>query len=180
MKPENKVFVARSLDGYIADRNRGLDWLHLIPNPDHKDLGYESFIEEVDAIVLGRQTFETVCSFDMEWPYNKPVFVLSTTLETVSEELMDKVEILKGAPSEVLEKIHHKGYMRLYIDGGLTIQRFLKEDLIDELIITTIPVLLGGGAPLFGELPEALEFEHVQSALYLEALVQDHYKRVRS
>ena len=180
MKPENKVFVARSLDGYIADRQGGLDWLHLIPNPDHKDLGYESFIRETDAIVMGRQTFETVCNFEMEWPYTKPVFVLITSLKTVAEDLKGKVEILNGTPAEVLEQIHLKGYMRLYIDGGLTIQRFLKEDLIDELIITTIPVLLGGGAPLFGALPEALEFEHVQSALYLEALVQDHYKRVRS
>jgi dihydrofolate reductase len=180
MKPENKVFVARSLDGYIADRNGGLDWLHLIPNPDHKDLGYESFIQEVDAIVMGRQTFETVCNFEMEWPYPKPVFVLSTTLHTVTEDLKGKVEILKGTPAEVLEQIHKKGYLRLYIDGGFTIQRFLEEDLIDELIITTIPILLGGGAPLFGELPEALAFEHVQSTLYLEALVQDHYRRVRS
>ena len=180
MKPENRVFIARSLDGYIADRKGGLDWLNLIPNPDQKDLGYESFIKEIDAIVMGRQTFQTVLGFDMEWPYPVPVFILSSSLESVPENLKGKVEILKGTPTEILEQIHLRGYKRLYIDGGLTIQRFLKEDLIDEIIISTIPILLGGGVPLFGELPEALEFEHVRSELYLDAVVQDHYKRIRS
>jgi dihydrofolate reductase len=180
MNAVNKVFIASSLDGFIADRNGGLDWLNLIPNPDHKDLGYESFMNAVDAIVMGRHTFDTVCSFDMDWPYHKPVFVLSSSLVSAPEDLQDKVEFLKGSPGEVLEQIHRKGYSRLYIDGGVTIQNFLKEDLIDEIIITTIPILLGGGAPLFGELPDSLEFEHVKSTLYLDAMVQDHYKRLRS
>lgn len=179
MKAENKVFIARSLDGYIADREGGLDWLHLVPNPDQLDLGYEQFMEHVDAIVMGRNTFETVCGFDMDWPYSKPVFVLSSSLESVPEKLRAKVEVLGGRPQDVLEQIHLKGYQRLYIDGGRTIQDFLKEDLIDELIITTIPILLGGGATLFAELPRVMEFEHVESKLYLDALVQDCYKRKR-
>lgn len=173
------MFIARSLDGYIADRDGGLDWLHAVPNPKQLDLGYESFIKGVDAIVMGRNTFQTVCDFNMEWPYNKPVFVLSSSLGSVPEKLKAKVELLRGTPGEVLEQIHLKGYARLYIDGGRTIQDFLKEDLIDELIITTIPILLGGGAPLFGELPGAMEFEHVESGLYLDALVQDRYRRKR-
>jgi dihydrofolate reductase len=89
------------------------------------------------------------------------------------------VEVLRGTPQEVLEQIHLKGYARLYIDGGRTIQDFLKEDLIDELVITTIPILLGGGAPLFSELPRTMEFEHAWSRLYLDALVQDCYTRKR-
>lgn len=179
MKSENKVFIARSLDGYIADREGGLDWLHAVPNPQQLDLGYESFLKEVDAIVMGRNTFETVCAFDMEWPYKKPVFVLSSGLGSIPEKLKAKVELLNGTPGEVLDQIHFKGYARLYIDGGRTIQDFLKEDLIDELIITTIPILLGGGAPLFGELPGTMEFEHAWSKLYLDALVQDCYRRKR-
>jgi dihydrofolate reductase len=179
MKAENKVFIARSLDGFIADREGGLDWLHSVPNPEQLDLGYESFIKGVDAVVMGRNTFETVCSFDMEWPYIKPVFVLSSSLRSVPEKLKASVELLKGTPSGILEQIHQKGYSRLYIDGGRTIQYFLREDLIDEIVITTIPILLGGGAPLFGELPGAMEFEHVWSRLYLDALVQDCYKRKR-
>lgn len=179
MKGENKVFIARSLDGFIADRHGSLDWLNLIPNPDHLDLGYESFIQGVDAIVMGRATFEMVTSFDMEWPYKLPVFVLSSTLDGAPENLQGKVEILRGAPGEILKQIHKKGYLQLYIDGGRTIQDFLREDLIDELIITTIPILLGGGAPLFSGLPRELEFEHVESSRYLDALVQDRYRRKR-
>ena len=175
----NKVFIARSLDGYIADKNGGLDWLNAVPNPEHLDLGYEKFIQSVDAIVMGRTTFETVCSFDMDWPYTLPVFVLSNKLDSVPADLKNKVVLVSGPLSEILDQIHKKGYTRLYIDGGVTVQNFLKEDLIDELIITTIPILLGGGIPLFGELPKEMEFEHVESVLFLDALVQDSYRRKR-
>lgn len=177
MKNRNIVFIARSLDGFIADKNGGLDWLNAVPNPDHLDLGYEKFIKNVDALVMGRSTFDMVCSFDMDWPYKIPVFVLSSSIQSVPEELKDKVEILNGPLMEILEHIHKMGFTQLYIDGGATVQNFLREDLIDELIITTIPILLGGGTPLFGELPKELEFEHVESALYLDALVQDTYRR---
>ena len=176
---KNKVFIARSLDGYIADKNGGLDWLHMVPNPDRQDLGYEEFIKGVDAIVMGRKTFEVVCSFDMDWPYSKPVFVLSNTIASLSKDFDGRAEIVKGSLQEILGQIHHKGFERLYIDGGMTVQNFLKEDLIDEMTITTIPILLGGGSPLFGELPEEMEFEHMESFLYLDALVQDTYRRKR-
>ena len=179
MKSQNKVFIARSLDGYIADKNGGLDWLSSVPNPDHLDLGYEKFIQSVDAIVMGRATFETVCSFDMDWPYTIPVFVLSSSLKSIPEGLENKVAFVSGSLSEILDQIHKKGYTQLYIDGGITVQNFLKEDLIDDLIITTIPILLGGGISLFGELPKEMEFEHVESVLLLDALVQDSYRRKR-
>ena len=179
MSGKNSVFIARSLDGFIADRRGGLDWLNRIPNPDHLDLGYEKFIGGVDAIVMGRATFDVVCSFDMDWPYKRPVFVLSNTLYSLPEKYKGKAELLKGSLSRILEEIHRKGFTRLYIDGGTTITNFLKEDLIDEITITTIPILLGGGSPLFGELSEEMEFEHVKSVLHLDALVQDTYRRKR-
>ena len=179
MEKRNKVFIARSLDGYIADKNGGLDWLNSVPNPDHLDLGYEKFIQSVDAIVMGRTSFEVVCGFDMDWPYTLPVYVLSSSLNSVPEGFEGKVEIVSGSLSTILEKIHNKGHKQLYIDGGVTIQNFLKEDLIDELTITTIPILLGGGIPLFAELPKVLELEHVKSALLLDELVQDTYRRKR-
>ncbi len=173
------VFIARSLDGFIADRKGDLEWLNAVPNPEQLDLGYEQFIQGVDAIVMGRNTYDTVRSFDMEWPYNKPVFVLSKTLTSLPDEFEGKAEIVKGSIHEILEQIHQRGFTRLYIDGGITVQNFLREDLIDEITITTIPILLGGGSSLFGELPGELEFEHVKSVLYLDALVQDSYRRFR-
>lgn len=178
-KNRNLVFIARSLDGFIADKNGGLDWLQSIPNPDQVDMGYEKFINGVDAIVMGRNTFETVCGFDMEWPYSIPVFVMSRTLKSLPEKYQDKASLVKGSISEILTELGRKGYSSLYIDGGATIINFLKEDLIDEMIITTIPVLLGGGIPLFSDLPNQLVFEHVNSELFLNEIVQDHYRRKR-
>jgi len=177
MSKINSVFIATSLDGYIADKEGGIDWLHSIPNPDHIDMGYAKFMSRIDAIVMGRTTFETVCTFDMDWPYQQTVFVLSTTLTEVPANLIGKVQLVKGTLKEILEKIHSQGFNKLYIDGGKTIQGFLKEDRIDEMIITTIPILLGGGSPLFSDLPERLDFECIDTKIYLGKVVQNHFIR---
>ncbi len=176
---KNKVFIATSLDGYIADEHGGIDWLHSIPNPNNDDMGYVNFTNGIDALVMGRTTFETVCGFDVDWPYQKPVFVLSNSLDRVHTAYKDKVELVKGPLTEVLEKIHKKGYHNLYIDGGRTIQSFLKEDLIDEMTITIIPYLLGAGIPLFNKLPERLGFECIETKIYLAKVVQNSFVRKR-
>jgi dihydrofolate reductase len=173
----NIVFIATSLDGYIADKDGGLDWLQSIPNPENLDMGWADFIERIDAIVMGRKTFEKVCSFDCEWPYSKPVFVLSNSLKSIPGGYEGKAEPIKGSVSGVIEKIHQRGYKHLYIDGGVTVQSFLKDDLIDEIIITIIPTILGGGTPLFGELSEQMGFDHVKTEVFLNAMVQNHYRR---
>ncbi|MEQ8423033.1 MAG: dihydrofolate reductase family protein [Arenibacter algicola] len=177
MEKRNLVFIGASLDGYIADRNGGLNWLTAIPNPEQSDMGYTEFMGQVDALVMGRKTFETVCGFEGDWPYAKPIFIVSRTLDTIAEEYRDKAELVKGSLVQILEKIHNKGYHRLYIDGGVTIQNFLKEDLIDEITITTIPIVLGGGSALFSVLPKELEFTLVASKVFLDQLVQNHYIR---
>jgi len=175
----NSVFIATSLDGFIADRNGRIDWLHSIPNPDNIDMAYGKFTSRIDALVMGRITFETVCSFDMDWPYQKPVFVLSNTLTEIPGKFKDKAQLVKGTLTEILEIIHQKGFHRLYIDGGATIQSFLKEDLIDDMIITIIPILLGGGSPLFSDLPKELDFECTESKVYLNKIVQNHFRRIK-
>lgn len=179
MTGKNKVFIATSLDGYIADKNGAIDWLNTIPNPDHLDFGYHDFTVQIDALVMGRITFETVCGFDKEWPYQKPVFVLSNSLTEIPEKYRDKVELVTGDLTDVLKGIDQKGFKTLYIDGGKTIQSFLNEDLIDELIITIIPYLLGGGIPLFAELPQRLDFECVETKLFLGQVVQNRFVRKR-
>jgi dihydrofolate reductase len=179
MGRKNSVFIATSIDGYIADKDGGIDWLHAIPNPDKIDMGYSAFIAQVDALVMGRKTFETVCNFGIDWPYQKPVFVLSNTLSTISEKFQGRATLVKGTIHEVLEQLYQKGFSKLYIDGGKTIQSFLQEDLIDEMVITIIPVLLGGGIPLFSELPKSLAFECVESKVYLGKISQNHFVRVR-
>ncbi|MCZ4293564.1 dihydrofolate reductase family protein [Vibrio sinaloensis] len=174
----NIVFIATSIDGYIADKEGGLDWLHSVPNPDNIDMGFAPLMDRVDALVMGRNTLETVLSFDVDWPYSKPVFVLSNTMKEVPNGYQDKVFLVQGDLTEVVADLNSKGYQDLYIDGGVTIQNFLKQELVDELTITTIPVLLGGGIKLFGELEQMQSYQLIESKVYLETIVQNHFKRM--
>ncbi len=175
----NAVFIACSLDGYIADKNGSVGWLDSIEYPKDYDMGYGDFMSRMDALVMGRKSFETVCGFDVEWPYDKPVFVLSNTMVSVPEEFADEAYPVKGAIQDILDRLHKKGFKNLYIDGGKTIQSFLKEDLIDEMTITTIPILLGGGMPLFGQLDKLQMFECVNHKTYEDRIPQMKYVRKR-
>ncbi len=173
----NIVFIGTSLDGYIADKNGDLDWLQAIPNPEGDDMGYNAHIDRIDALVMGRNTMDMVLSFGIDWPYTKPVYVLSNTLTEVPKEVEGKVFLIKGELTQIIEELNGKGFNNLYIDGGVTIQNFLKEDLIDELIISTIPVVLGGGSPLFCDLVSPLDFTLKNVTTYLDEIVTTHYLR---
>ena len=115
----NIVYIATSLDGYISDKDDGLDWLEIIPNPDNSDFGWADFMNRIDALVMGRKTFEKVCSFDCDWPYTKPVLVLSSSLKSLPERYKGKAEIIEGPLSDILQTIKNKGFEDLYIDGGV-------------------------------------------------------------
>ena len=179
MEKRNRVFIATSLDGYIADSEGKIDWLHEIPNPEQTDMGFGRFMSKTDALVMGRRTFETVCSFGSDWPYNKPVYVWSARLSKIPENLKDKAFIVRGSALQVLKQVNDLGHYHLYIDGGSVIQSFLYEDLIDEMTITTIPVLLGGGTPLFGKLNQKLNFRCTKTRIFPNSLVQNRFERVR-
>jgi dihydrofolate reductase len=174
----NIVYIATSLDGYIAAEDGGLDWLQEAPNPEGSDFGFGAFMDRIDALVMGRNTYETVLTFG-DWPYSKPVFVVSSTLRDVPAHLADRVEIVKGEPQNLVAQLADRGFKSLYIDGGVTIQRFLAADLIDELIITRVPILLGGGYPLFDRLAQPLRFRHVETEVLNDTLVKSRYVRMR-
>lgn len=174
----NCVYIATSIDGYIATSDGSIDWLHEPPNPSNSDYGYSEFVKNIDALIMGRNSFDKVITFD-EWPYKEKIFVLSSTLTEIPPELSGKVEFISGSPKEALSIAHSQGFNDFYIDGGLVVQSFLAEDLIDELIITRIPILLGGGIPLFGDLVEPLRFTHKNTEVYDNALVKSHYTRVK-
>lgn len=176
---KNIVYVGMSLDGFIAGKNGELDWLDAIPGINDVDMGYDALMDEIDALVMGRTTFEVVLGFGIEWPYKKPVFVLSRSLHTIPENLEGKVHLVNGSVKEVLEMIHAKGHRTLYIDGGRTVQEFMRADCIDELRLTRIPIVLGGGYALFGELDKSLLFEHVKTEVFLDQIVQSYYRRKR-
>lgn len=150
----NYVYIATSLDGFIATCEGGLDWLSEIPNTEQSYFGYAEFISGIDAILMGRNTFQKVLTFGA-WPYDKPVFVLGNTLVSVPENVADKTEIVNGEVRMLVDQLNKRGYHNLYVDGGSVIQSFLEEDLIDEMIITRVPILLGDGIPLFGKLTQS-------------------------
>ena len=174
----NYVFVATTLDGFIADKDGGIEWLTEVPNPNKIDYGYAELMKNTDALVMGRSTFEKVLTFG-EWFYTKPVFVLSNSLTRIPENLEGKVEIVKGDIQDVVQKLNQQGHKRLYVDGGKLIQGFLKEDLIDELIINKIPILLGKGIPLFGDIDQKLKFKHMKTEVFNDSLVMSYYLRDR-
>ena len=174
----NYVFVGTSIDGYIADKDNKLDWLETIPSPEEDDC-FSEFMDRIDAVVMGRNTFETVLGFHEEWPYNKPVFVCSRTLKEIPNELQEKASIIQGTPEEITKTLNDKGFKNLYIDGGQTIQGFLEADLIDELSITIIPILIGGGVSLFGDLSSHRRFELVSNEVFLNQIITLKYQRVR-
>jgi dihydrofolate reductase len=165
------VFIATSLDGFIARPNDDLDWL---PPGGGEEHGYDAFMATVDALVIGRRTFDKVLTFD-SWPYGKkPVFVLSTrALAPAPSGAV--VERLSGDPAEIVSQLAARDVRHVYVDGGITIQRFLQAGLIQRLIITRIPVLLGAGIPLFGALEHDIALRHVGTRQYASGLVQSEY-----
>lgn len=183
-RPSTVVYCAVSLDGFIARPDGGIDWLG-DPSEDeatdeNEDYGWAEFISGIDHILMGRATFEKVLELGT-WPYEgKSLTVLSTTLRELPDGLPDEWGIANGAPGEILEGLAAQGVRRVYVDGGRTVQGFLAEDLIDELVLTTIPVLIGGGIPLFGSLCEDLQWIHTSTRTFSNGLVKNHYVRSRA
>lgn len=175
----NVVYCATSMDGYIAAPDGGVDWLNSIPNPEGSDYGFADFMAGVDALLMGRKTFEQVLTFGA-WPYDKPVFVLSSTLADVPAELKDKASVVRGDPPTALRRLNEEGFASVYVDGGRVVQACLAADAVDEMIITTVAVVLGRGIRLFGELDRDLAFRLVKTDALGEHLVKNHYVRDRS
>lgn len=167
------AFIATSLDGYIARPNGAIDWLP-VPEAGGDDYGYNAFMDSVEAIVMGRNTYELVLTFG-GWHYPKPVVVLSSKGVSVSEELSEKVFQTSGSPSDVLAYCATRGWRSLYIDGGVTIQNFLAAGLMNRLIVTRVPVLIGSGLPLFGAVPADVKLTHVKTQAFANGLVQSEY-----
>jgi dihydrofolate reductase len=175
------VFIAASVDGFIAGPQGELDWLvrpEFAPE-EIKGLSYADFIVTVDALVMGRNTFETVMTFE-SWPYEgTPVIVLTHRMLKLPEALQGKVRVLSGSPENIVARLEAEGKKHLYIDGGKTIQDFLRAGLIDELTITRIPILLGAGIPLFGGNTPLQSLRLIASVASENGVVQDRYQVMR-
>ena len=177
MSIKASVFIATSLDGFIARANGDLDWLTNAESASTEhDYGYQEFMDTVDTIVLGRNTFELVLTFDT-WPYGgKKVAVLSSKPNAVPPHLVDNVEWLSLPPQRLVERLATQGATHLYVDGGKTIQGFLNAGLIDELTITRVPILIGTGVPLFGPLTHDVKLTHIATRQFENGFVQSKYR----
>lgn len=175
------VFIATSLDGYISRKDGNIDWLMDANSlaPQGEDCGYKEFIETVDVLIMGRNTYEKVLSFD-DWPYGDlQVVVLASKEVPIPDKLKNTVSVRSEKPSTLLRILSKDKPKHFYVDGGLTIQSFFKEGLIDEITITTIPVLIGEGRALFGELEKDISLKHINGKIYDFGFVQNRYAVIK-
>lgn len=170
------VFIATSLDGFIARQDGDIGWLLQRDDPA-EDHGYDEFIADKDLIVMGRGSYEKVLTFD-KWLYDRPVLVLSKQLAgtPVPEALKDKVQFSNATPRETMENLAEQKVRKIYVDGGQLVQSFLRDGLISDMVITTVPVLIGSGRPLFGALSQDIDLKLISSRSFPSGLVQSTYR----
>ena len=171
------VFVGTSLDGFIARRSGAFDFL---PEGGGEPHGYTEFMATVDAVVMGRNTWDVVLGLGA-WPFvGKRVVVLSSRPVELSAAGQQSVEQMSGSPGEIVANLAASGAHHLYVDGGITVQRFLQAGLVDRITITRVPVLIGDGIPLFGYLPSDVRLRHVATHQYASGLVKSEYEVLRN
>ena len=167
------VFCGVSLDGFLARPDDTFDFLKAGEGVPH---GFTEFLNSVDVVVIGRRTFEVVRDLGHCGLYgNKLLVVLSSTPLDLSS-IKARVEQMSGAPPEIAAQLESRRFRHAYIDGGITIQRFLEAGLVDRITVTRVPVLIGRGIPLFGPLPHDIRLRHVATRSYKGGLVQSEYE----
>jgi len=176
MAVQCSVFIATSLDGFIARPDGGIDWLTSGSSPESgEDYGYAEFINTIDALVMGRKTYEVVASF-AKWPYGKrSVYVLSSGYQEAGVALSQTVTGTAASPEKLARLLSSQGVRRVYVDGGKTIQGFLRVGLINDMTITLVPILLGEGIPLFGKTGRVIRLRHLETKSYPNGFVQSRY-----
>ncbi|MDA0240108.1 MAG: dihydrofolate reductase family protein [Proteobacteria bacterium] len=170
---KSSVYIAVSLDGYIAREDGAVDWLEGVESPGEGEYyGYYAFMDSIDCLVMGRKSYDKVASFG-DWPYGDNRVVVLTNRPF--DPPIDTVESMGGTPAEISEYLAADGAEHLYIDGRETITAFLEAGLIDEMIIIRLPILLGSGLPLFGRIGREIALRHVDTKSYRNGLTQSCY-----
>ena len=170
------VFIATSLDGFIARSDGDIAWL-LERDNSAEDHGYDAFISDIDVVLMGRGTFEKMRGV-RPWPYTRPVVVLSSTMSQsdLPDDLINKVGVANKGPEEAMRMLEIEGHRKVYVDGGLLIQSFLRAGLIADMVITSVPVLLGEGRRLFGKTGADISLRLEETKSFPSGLVQSRYR----
>ncbi|MEP3277677.1 MAG: dihydrofolate reductase family protein [Stappiaceae bacterium] len=173
------VMMAITLDGFVARKDHALDWLMKQKTQD-EDHGFEAFLASIDVIVMGSGSYRTVLGFGA-WPYDKPVVVMSNSMarDDIPPELQDKVEITGLAPLALMDELHAKGRERVYVDGGAVVQSFMRLGLVDDLKLAIVPILIGEGIRLFGDLTDDIDLKLLDSKAFPSGLVEMRYSVIR-
>lgn len=173
-RPKISVYIATSIDGFIAREDGGLDWLDRVGGFD-EDYGFQKLLDSIDAVILGRNTYEIAASVS-DWPYKgKRIVVLSNSLKTVRKE----AELFQGELTNLVSQLHSDGIKHVWVDGGVTISQFLKLGLVDFMTLSVIPVVLGSGMPLFTKISKELPCRLISSQSFQSGLTQLNYEIVR-
>lgn len=179
------VYIATSLDGYIAKPDGSLDWLMSAGNPEadlgeEADMGFKEHMASVDCMIMGRKCMQVIDAMALtseQWPYGDTrIIVLSKTLKEVPTGLVGRVEIFSEGIPSLMEKLGAEGFKHAYVDGGVTIQNFIALGLINEMTITRAPVLIGEGIPLFGKIQKDIKLEKTSVKAFANDFVQEFYQ----
>lgn len=173
------VFIATSVDGFVARKDHSIDWLTKQSSVEGEDGGFAAFMDSVDGLIMGSGSFRTILGLG-QWPYTKPVIVLSSTLSErdVPDKLKDKARISRSTPKVIMQDLEREHWARAYVDGGRLVQSFLREGLISDLTVTSIPILIGEGIPLFGSLDADVDLELVSFRKLRTGMLQSSYRIV--
>ena len=171
MRARCSVFIATTLDGFIARTDGRIDWLSIVERPG-EDYGYARFFDSVDTVVVGRKTYATVLGFGA-WLYaGKRCVVMTHTLGPSRHG----EEFYEGAPEQLVDRLTLEGAKRIYVDGGAVIQQFLSAGLVTDVVVSIVPILLGEGVRLFGETARDVGLEFVEARSFASGLVQLEYR----
>ena len=170
-RPKISVYIATSIDGYIARQDGNIDWLNCVQGFE-EDYGFHDFFDSIDALIMGRKTYESIMSFST-WPYQgKRVVVLSNTLKSVRDE----AELYQGSLTQLASNLYSDGIQHVWADGSAAVSEYLNLGLVDRMIISLIPIVLGSGIPLFKSIGKEVPCRLLSSQSYPSGLVQLRYQ----
>lgn len=169
------VMMAITLDGFVARKDHSLDWL-MKQNTKDENHGFTEFLADIDVIVMGSGSYRTVSGFDA-WPYEKSVIVMSSKLsqDDIPAKLQDKVEVTNLAPLALMEEMDKRGLSRVYVDGGAIVQSFMRLGLVQDLKLAVVPIIIGEGIRLFGDLPADIDLKLVETKGFPSGFVEMRY-----